>query len=384
MENDEICVSAGVPTDESADSHHSRRRVFTTIGGTIVAMLSGCLNGNNKETPIEPEIASPQNATNEDVSPTPTTSPREAVAMLESARTDFAHAFDEIQSIDLVAYPERVWTPKYRKLGDMDCEQVNTRVQSARSTLGEIKQRIEPDTRLTATVELLFEIATVAELGAEFYDTFALTFEKIYQYEYLTEDNIDYSRGVEKIGRAREQLANWQPVVTDLSDAVETVADIQQPNDNFETDISSFDREKWRYIVSTAGELAHRFEPQLTGFESYAEALSTDQGGLEQLRNDNYQAALEQFDTARSKIFQAAKKFDEADERGPSFFEPRATAYRDRVPDIYKGITLHVRATNELMNGNPEQGGDLRFKGTTKIRSTIDRNPVKDDSEETA
>ncbi len=260
----------------------------------------------------------------------------------------------------------------------MDLDSVEQLVDTARDALSDAREHVRPNTEQAARVELLEHVADIAAHGSTFYRRFSLTFEKVYQYEYLIDSETDYDRAVEKMGKARELLATWPTLGEKLTEDIRAILQLYESRPNLEAEIPSFDVERWNYTTYGAEQYAYLLEPQLVAFEAYAEAVGADLSGLDYLENDEYQAAQQAFQTARSKIGQADRTFNEANSRGDSFFERRAKIYHNRIPLFEEGYLLHLRAANEFVRGDTENANDLRFRGTTKIRDGFAKYPISD------
>lgn len=356
------------------------------MGTTVLLTLAGCSGSKTRPnagiTDQQPS-ASPATDTERE---TTTHSPTEESPVgehLQTARLELGVAFTEIHSVDLVNYEEKVWTPRYRDLGNMDREAVLQHVAAARSALSDAEQLTDQESESRIGVELLRHVASIAEQGAEFYYLFALTFEKVYQYEYLIDVREEYEKAVEKMGIARETLARWSPVAEKLATELQAIKHLYDEYDTIEADVESFDVEHWNYTAFGAGEYPRLLEPRFVGFEAYAEAVGADLAGLDHLDASEYTRAQQAFQTARSKIQQAGIQFSEATSRGDSFFESRALSYENRVQLFDEGYLLHLRATNEFVRGHTENAKQLRFEGTTKIRNAFSKYPLGESGDTT-
>lgn len=265
----------------------------------------------------------------------------------------------------------------------MERDKVDEHLTAARRSLSKVPANQREYSENNAETELLKTVARIAGRAADFYYSFALTFEKIYQYEYLIQTKGDYSGAVDKMGHARRVISEWPDLAEQLSKAISEFRDLSEGNRNVSYHVEAFKVQKWAYVAFGAEEYARRMEPRLSGFEAYAEAYAADLNGAKSLDSKRFQTAQEEFVSAREKIRQARENLKESESRGRSFFEPRAKAFLDRIPLFEEGFLLHLRASNEFARGNTECAKDLRFKGTTKLRNAFALYPVKDGEAET-
>lgn len=376
-----------VPVDRGTERLF-RRTVLGSLGTIALAGAAGC--SNTDQSPGTSESAggdtppSPTATARETATPTEKSATKGAgAAHLDTARSALDAAFTEIYSVGIVNYGEKVWTPRFKDLGNMDPEVVDTHVSTARDALAEASSDIEKGSEQAIRVELLRHVASIAEHGSTFYYQFALTFEKVYQYEFLIDERSDYERAVEKMGVAREKLATWKPLGTKLTEKIRAVKRLYDEHESVEARVPSFDVGRWNYTTFGVEQYAYLLEPRFVGFEAYAEAVGADLTGLDHLDAEEWQAAQDAFSTARKKIQQAGVQFSEADSRGDSFFDRRARIYDNRIPLFDDGYLLHLRAANEFVRGNTENAKDLRFEGTTLIRNAFAKYPIESDETET-
>lgn len=378
------------PSDgaDRAAERPSRRTVLGNLGMVALAGIAGCSNAEQSSGPSgsvgSDTTQSPTTTTRETeplASESPTTEAGEA--HLDTARSALDAAFTEIYSVDLVNYEEKVWTPRFEDLGNMDTEVVDTHVSTARDALVEASDEVERESEQAVRVELLRHVASIAEHGSTFYWQFASAFEKVYQYEFLIYERGDYERAVEKMGVARELLAKWKPLGRKLTEDVKAILQLYDEHESVEAQVPSFDVGRWNYTTFGVEEYAYRLEPRLVGFEAYAESIAADYTGLDHLDAEEWQAAQDAFSTARTKIQQAGVQFSEADSRGGSFFDARARVFENRVPMFDDGFLLHLRAANEFVRGNVEKAKDLRFEGTTLILNAFEKYELETDETET-
>jgi hypothetical protein len=302
---------------------------------------------------------------------------------LETARSALDSAFREIHRVELVNHDEEVWTPRFEDLGNMDPAVVEEHVGTARGALADADVDIEPGSERAVRAELLQHVAAIADYGAEFYLSFALTFEKVYQYEFLIDERSDYERAVEKMGIARERLASWPSLGQQLTEEIRAIKRLYDEHESIRARVPTFDVGRWNYTTFGVEQYAYQLAPRFVAFEAYAEAVGADLEGLDRLDREEWQAAQESFKTARRKIQQAGGQFAEATSRGRSFFERRAGVYDERVPSFDDGYLLHLRAANEFVRGNTENANDLRFEGTMRIRNAFAKHPIGDTGTET-
>lgn len=376
-------------TDEQASSREPRtvvstRRALLSVTTATTLALAGCsgITGPPESRGAANDEGSPTGTPRPSDSPadTATGAPDAAVETnLQTARTELDAAFSEMYKNDLVQFDRKVWTPRYEDLGSMDLEIVEQRIATARTALSNAREQAQPDTEQAVRVDLLEHVANIAAHGSTFYRRFSLTFEKVYQYEYLIDSETEYERAVEKMGKARELLATWTTLGEKLTEHVRAVLQLYESHPDIEAAVPSFDVERWNYTTHGVEQYAYQLEPRFVAFEAYAEAVGADLTGLDHLENDEYQAAQEAFQTARNKIGQADRKFTEANSRGDSFFERRARIYHNRIPLFEEGYLLHLRAANEFVRGNTENANDLRFRGTTKIRDAFAKHPISEE-----
>lgn len=366
---------------EVSHERQSRRTVLTNLVVAALAGAAGCSSIDSTTSTAEGTTSTTSPASTSSTAGSPTT--QTGRVALDTARSALDAAFTEIYTVGLVNYEENVWTPRFEDLGNMDTEVVDTHVSTARDALAEASDEVERGSEQAVHVELLRHVASIAEHGSTFYWQFALTFEKVYQYEFLIDERGDYERAVEKMGLAREKLAKWPPLGKKLTEEIKAVKRLYDEHESVEAQIPTFDIGRWNYTTFGVEQYAYLLEPRFVGFEAYAEAVGADLDGLDHLDAEKWQAAQEAFKTARTKIQQARIQFSEADSRGDSFFEARARAYENRVPLFDDGFLLHLRAANEFVRGNTENAKDLRFEGTTFIRNAFAKYPIQSDETET-
>lgn len=357
-----------------------RRAVLGYCAAVALAGVAGCSRtSSSSDTPThsrgnassaKPTTTTQQTATSADETPTA----RASREHLDTARSALDTAFTEIYSVGLVNYEEKLWTPRYEDLGNMDPAVVDRHLSTARAALANVDA--EEGTELAVRAELLRNVAAIADYGSTFYRRFALTFEKVYQYEYLIDAQSDYKRAVEKMGAAREKLATWRSLGKKLTEEVKSVKQLYDAHE-FEAQVPAFDVGRWNYTTFGVEQYAYLLEPRFVGFEAYAEAVGADLEGLDHLDAADWQRAQDAFDTARSKIQQADVQFAEATSRGDSFFDRRAAVYENRAPSFDDGYLLHLRAANEFVRGNTENAKDLQFDGTMLIRDTFATYPIE-------
>ncbi|WP_255195737.1 hypothetical protein [Halorarius litoreus] len=367
-------------TEEPRPRRPSRRAVLGSLGTVALAGVAGCSStGSSADaseptrgaaTPANPTATSQQTETPTEETPTAQASRK----YLDIARSELDAAFTEIYSVRLVNYEEKVWTPRFEDLGNMDPTVVDRHLKTARAALANVEA--EEGTELAVRAELLRHVASIADYGSTFYRRFALTFEKIYQYEYLIDTKSDYDGAVERMGAAREKLATWRTLGEKLTEEVKAVKQLYDTHDSVAAQVPAFDIGRWNYTTFGVEQYAYLLEPRLVGFEAYAEAVGADLAGLDHLDVEAWQRAQDAFTTARSKIQQADTQFSEARSRGDSFFDRRAAVYENRAPRFDDGYLLHLRAANEFVRGNTENAKDLRFEGTTRIRNAFATYPI--------
>lgn len=367
--------------------HLSRRTVLGSLGTVALTGIAGC--SNTGQSPVD--SASP----GDDTSPSPAATAGETTARtgepttesvaahLDTARSALDAAFTEIYSVGLVNYEEKVWTPRYEDLGNMEQDVVDGHVDSARDALAEASAEVESGTEQAVRVDLLRHVTAVADHGSTFYHQFALAFEKVYQYEFLIDERGDYERAVEKMGRARELLASWKPLGRKLTEEIKAIKQLYDDHEAIEARVPSFDVGRWNYTTFGVEQYVYLLEPRFVGFEAYAEAVDSDLAGLDHLDAEDWQAAQDAFSTARTKISQAGRKFSEAASRGDSFFDERARVFENRVPLFDDGYLLHLRAANEFVRGNTEKAKDLRFEGTRHILDAFEKYELESDETKT-
>lgn len=360
---------------DSGPSHapRSRRGVLTALGSAALAATAGCSSTDLSST-AETDPGTSSGTSTE--SKTASSTPRTGRVPLETARSALDAAFTEIYSVELVNYEEKVWTPRFEDLGNMDPDVVETHVNTAHDALVDATEYVEDGSKRAVRAELLRHVASIAEHGAEFYRSFALTFEKVYQYEFYIDEKSDYERAVEKMGVAREKLATWPSLGEQLTEAVKAIKQLYDEYESVEARVPAFDIGRWNYTTFGVEQYAYLLEPRFVAFEAYAEAVAADLDGLDHLEAEEWQAAQESFKRARRKIQQADIQFSEADSRGDSFFDRRARVYENRAPMFDDGYLLHLRAANEFVRGNTENANDLRFQGTTTIRNAFAKYPI--------
>lgn len=365
--------------DRTAD-HPPRRAIVGSLGTIALAGVAGC--SGTESIGAGTDARSPNRTVTARRTETPTEqSPTASAAadQLDTAREALDAAFTEIYSVDLVNYAEKVWTPRFEDLGNMDPEVVDRHVRTARSALSEAKTVVDPGSAQAVRTDLLERVASIADHGSTFYHEFALTYEKIVQYEYLIDSETDYERAVAKMGRARELLARWKPLGVALTEDVRRIKQLYEEHEDVRIRVPAFDVGRWNYTTFGVEQYVYLLQPRLVGFEAYAEAVGADLDGLDHLDAGEWQAAQDSFVTAREKIQQAAQQFSEAESRGDSFFERRARIYENRCPLFEDGYLLHLRAANEFVRGNTENAKDLRFEGTTLIRNAFAKYPIGGD-----
>lgn len=379
MDDSDISTNFDSPTMEhgEASSCTTRRRFLTVTATGSLGLVIGCSSLGDGPTGEGDRITDTrQFESSTETSRNPTG--HRAESALVNTRSELDSAFTEIQSVELVDHESGVWTPKYQDLRKMDREKVEGHIASARDALSRASNSKTQESDSRARVKLLENVATVAQRAADFYYSFALTFEKMYQYEYLVETKSEFLPAVEKMSEALNELSEWPTLGKELADVVATISDISDANREVGVQVESFELDKWNYVAFGAKEYARRMEPRLAGFEAYAEAYAADLAGVGALDSEEYQTAQDEFVTARETIRIARTKFKESEERGNSFFEPRSRAFLDRIPLFEEGYLLHLRAANEFAKGNIEEANDLRFQGTTKIRNALALYPVDD------
>lgn len=379
MDDSDTSTDFDPPTTEHGEAYSctTRRRFLTATATGSLGLVIGCSSRGDGPTHEGDRITDTRQFESSTESSRNTTGNRIESALVNT-RSELDSAFTEIQSVGLVDHESAVWTPQYQNLGNMDHAKVEEHIASARDTLSRASNSKIQHSSTEARVKLLANVATVAQRAADFYYSFALTFEKIYQYEYLVETKSEFSPAVEKMSKALDELSEWPRLGKELADVVATISDISEANGEVGVQVESFELDKWNYVAFGAKEYARRMEPRLAGFEAYAEAYAADVAGVGALNSKEYQTAQDEFVTARETIRIARTKLEKSEERGSAFFEPRSRAFLDRIPLFEEGYLLHLRAANEFAKGNVEEANDLRFRGTTKIRDALGLYPVDD------
>lgn len=341
----------------------------------VLGSVAGCLGGDDS-TSTSDRPGTETGSANVRGAVTSTSRETETTQEVRRATASLEEAFTEIHSVNLVNYADRVWTPRYQDLGNMDRELVASRIADARSALERAGSHESVGQEQVTEIALLDRIADVAESGSSFYHTFGLTFENIYQYEYYIDEHAAYPQAIERMGLARKKLTKWNPIAESVADGVRNIKRLYGDHPALGHDVSNFDVGRWNYTAFGMEEYARLLEPRLVGFEAYAKGVAADREGLARLDAEEYQVAQDAFKTARTKNRQAGEQFRKADARDDSFFERRANAYENRIPYFDDGYLLHLRAANEFARGNTESAGDLRFEGTTQLHHGFRRHPI--------
>lgn len=359
----------------------NRRDLLSGIGAAIVFGMAGCTENAN-------EGNDEQGLTRDDVTSSTPPAPsngssvqeheKNPSAALEAARFELDAAYSEIHSADLIQPERKEWTPQLQKLGNLDLSAIRTHTTSARDSLSEASDYLETRSDGRSEFELLRQMVKLAEDGGEFYHAFALTFEKIYQYEFLVDEKGEHDLAVEKIAKAIELLGDWDKYGETLKADIETLSATIDESPTATSRIPSFDLPKWNIIEDGLREYPSRLEPRLRGFESYAEARELDKRGVDDMIEGDFETAQEKFVEARTNIDQADFWFSIVESGYDNFFAERAAVYEDRVSGLDKGFLLHLRAANTYVDGETEEAEKLQFNGTRKIINALNEYQIAD------
>lgn len=366
---------------ENEKRGRNRRNLLSGIGAAIVFGMAGCTEnaneGNEEQERNRDDVTSPTPS-----APSNGSSVQEheknLSAALEAARFELDAAYSEIHSADLIQPKRKEWTPQSQKLGNLDLSVIRTHTTSARNSLSEASDYLETRGDGRSEFELFRQMVKLAEDGAEFYHAFALTFEKIYQYEFLIGEKGEHDLAVEKIAKAIELLGDWDKYGETLKSDIETLSATIDESPTAKSRIPSFDLQKWNIIEDGLREYPSRLEPRLRGFESYAEARELDKRGVDDMIEGDFETAQEKFVEARTNIDRAQVRFTTVESGYDNFFAERAAVYENRVSGLDKGFLLHLRAANAYVDGETDEAERLQFDGTRKILKTLDEYQIED------
>lgn len=306
----------------------------------------------------------------EESTPTPTSTPTdptpepEVQSAFETARSELTAAFGAIHSMELYRGDRLVADPQ--KFESYDSEEALSHVSAAREAISTAQGKVGDNDEAEVRVDLLKNVALVAETGAKSYEEFSIAFIGAWFYEKYAHLGA-LRKAVEQIGLARQALSNVPKHRSDLENGLTSIE-----NASLSQQVDGFDLQTWANINASLKAEVRALSPIFQGFEAHIESVLFDFEGRKAMKNDDAEKAYSTFSSAIEKAGESKRALSIAQDRDTSFFNDRVMVYYCVIPKWEDAYVIHREAAAALGQGDEQRAKDLHEKGNTKYQEAVE------------
>ena len=338
----------------TTDSKYLNRRTFITItGAASVSGLAGCNTDTSDGTPTT------------DSGPSTTTSEGDpARDAITSARTDLEAAVTALNEYDLVENGQ----PNFAldQINGYQKEVVTDSTVVARGTLEDALGEASGET--ATQIEMLISVAQYLHSKAGEYLQLIAGQVALFKFrDQFASDDV----GLETARQTANDARIFFTRASDRRDeALSHLSEIQ--NSEMLPQVEGFDpraEQTEQEVINTVGSQLY---PTAVGFRGYTGGLAGGASGTTAYKDGKYDAALEEYQTAKSLMESADDMLKRAEEREAQYHTEYISLFKCQTAGLAEALGYFEDGTQAMINENEQKADDLRQKGEDKFQSVKD------------